>query len=223
MRELLCFDFCLKATLAAAANRRSSEFGATILFALLAVNALDWFIGLWLVLAFDMVPAMEEIQTPLQSCPHCAVQMPPTAAFCPGCGRSMHAEPKAQGKVGPLPESIAGGLAYLTFLPAIIFLLVDPFKRNRFVRFHSFQCLFACGVAILLAALIRIASLIVFMIPVVGPLLISILVVVLILAAVFLWLVVMVKALQGEWFRLPVLGEFADRYADPISGAGDKG
>ena len=84
------------------------------------------------------------------------------------------------------------------------------------MRFHSFQCLFVSAAAIALAALIRVASLVLFMIPVVGPLLVSIVVVVAVLAGVFIWLVLTVKALQGEWFRLPVLGDFADRYADPI-------
>ena len=128
----------------------------------------------------------------------------------------MHAEPRAQGRVGPFPEGIAGGLAYLSCIPAIIFLLLDPYKRNRFVRFHSFQCLFAWAVSLVLAAAIRLASLVLFRIPVVGPLVVLLIAVVAILAAVFLWLVLTVKALQGEWFRLPVLGDFADRYADPL-------
>lgn len=128
----------------------------------------------------------------------------------------MHAEPRAQGKVGPFPEGIAGGLAYLSCIPAIVFLLLDPYKRNRFVRFHSFQCLFAWAVCLVLGAAIRLASLVLFMIPLVGPLLVWLIAVVAVLAAVFLWLVLTVKALQGEWFRLPVLGDFADRYADPI-------
>jgi uncharacterized membrane protein len=163
-----------------------------------------------------MVPAMDETEIPLQSCPHCSAQMPQGAGFCPGCGRSMHAEPRAQGKVGIFPETIAGGLAYLTFIPAVIFLLLEPYKCNRFVRFHSFQCLFVWGAGIVLAAIIRLASLALFMVPVVGPLLISIVVVIAVLAAVFIWLVVLVKALQGEWFKLPLIGEFAERYADPV-------
>jgi len=142
--------------------------------------------------------------------------MPQGAAFCPGCGRPMHAEPRAQGRVGPFPEGIAGGLAYLSFIPAIIFLLVDPYKRNRFVRFHSFQCLFASAVGLGLGLAMRLVGWVLFMIPKVGPLLDFLIAVVAILAAVFLWLVLTVKALQGEWFRLPVLGDFADRYADPI-------
>ncbi len=76
------------------------------------------------------------------SCADCSAKMPETAAFCPGCGRPMTgAAEKASGRVGALPERIAGALAYLTFIPAIVFLLVEPFKSNRFARFHSIQCL----------------------------------------------------------------------------------
>ena len=73
----------------------------------------------------------------LRACPDCAAQMPETAAFCPSCGRSVQTEARAQGKVGALSEPIAGGLAYFTFVPAIVFLVVEPYKNNRFVRFHS--------------------------------------------------------------------------------------
>jgi len=31
---------------------------------------------------------MDLTNAPLTSCPHCAAQMPETAAFCPGCGRT---------------------------------------------------------------------------------------------------------------------------------------
>ena len=41
-------------------------------------------------------------------------------------------------------------LAYFTIIPAIIFLLIEPYNRNRFVRFHSFQCLFTCRALIVL-------------------------------------------------------------------------
>jgi uncharacterized membrane protein len=162
-----------------------------------------------------MVPAMEETQVPLQSCPHCAAQMPQTAAFCPGCGRSMHAQPKAEGRVGPLPESIAGGLAYVSFIPAILFLFLEPYKSNRFVRFHSFQCLFAWVAAIVIGAVLRLVSVALFTVPGLA-LLVLLMDVVVGLAVLFVWLVLMVKALQGEWFKLPLLGDFAERYSDPM-------
>jgi len=142
--------------------------------------------------------------------------MPDTAAFCPGCGRSMQAAPHAQGKVGILAENIAGAIAYLTFVPAIIFLVVAPYRRNRFVRFHSVQCLLAWGAGLLLAGALKLASLVLFIIPVLGPLLVVLIDIVVAMAVLVIWLVLMVKAIQGEVFWLPVLGDFADRYADVL-------
>jgi uncharacterized membrane protein len=158
---------------------------------------------------------MEEASPLPLSCPECAARMPETAAFCPGCGRPMPPAPaaKALGKVGFLAENIAGALAYFTFIPAIVFLLLEPYKKDRFVRFHSVQCLlvWACGLAS--AALLKVAGLLLFMIPVIGPLLVVLLSVLVGFAALILWLVLMVKAFQGETFALPVLGGFAEQYS----------
>jgi uncharacterized membrane protein len=163
-----------------------------------------------------MVPTMDPATALPLSCPHCAAEMPDTAAFCPGCGRPMRAEPRAQGKAGLLTEPIAGGLAYLTFLPAILFLLLDPYNENRFVRFHSVQCLAFWGTGILAAIVLKLAGLLLFMIPVLGPLFVTLLDVVVALAAVVIWLVLVVKAFQGETFKLPILGALAEHYAPPI-------
>ena len=145
------------------------------------------------------------------SCPHCAAQMPETAAFCPGCGRAMQAAPQAQGKVGVFAENVAGALAYVTLVPAIVFLLRHPYNRNRFVRFHSLQSLLLWVAGLLIGAALKLAGLVLFLIPVLGPLLVLLSSVVALLAAVVIWLVLVVKALQGEMFKLPVLGEFAEQ------------
>jgi len=178
---------------------------------------------------------------PLRSCPHCAAQMPGTAAFCPGCGRPMlgqsmpgqsaldqpaldqaaldqavPTEARAQGRVGALPENIAGVLAYFTFVPALVFLVLDPYNKNRFVRFHSVQCLLlwaACG---LFAIALKLASVVLFIIPVLGPLLVYLVSTVVGLAAVVIWVVLVVKAFQGEMFKLPLLGDFAAQQAGEL-------
>ena len=59
----------------------------------------------------------------------------------PGTAEAAPIVERAQGKVGFLTENLAGALAYLTFIPAVVFLVVEPYKKNRFVRFHSVQCL----------------------------------------------------------------------------------
>jgi uncharacterized membrane protein len=128
----------------------------------------------------------------------------------------MHSEPRAGGTVGILPENIAGALAYFTFIPAILFLLLEPYKKNRFLRFHSLQCLLLWGGAILIGIALKLASVVLFIVPVLGPLLVLVVAVVVVLAVIVIWLVLVVKAFQGEMFHLPLLGEFAAQYADSI-------
>ena len=116
---------------------------------------------------------------------------------------------RARGRVGLLTENIAGALAYVTFIPAIVFLVLDPYKTNRFVRFHSIQCLLLWGAGILLAIALKLASVVLFIIPVAGPLLVLVVSTVVALGIFVIWLVLVVKAFQGEMFQLPLLGEFA--------------
>ena len=150
----------------------------------------------------------------LLACPHCAAQMPETAAFCPGCGRPMQKPaPNAHGEAGLFAEHLAGALAYLTFIPAILFLVLGPYKKSRFVRFHSVQCLLLWGAGTVVALALKLATPLLFLVPAVGPLLVVVVSTVVVLAAALLWLVLIVKALQGEMFKLPLLGEFAVEYA----------
>ena len=41
-----------------------------------------------------------------------------------------------------LSNEAAGALAYVTIVPAIIFLLIEPYNKNSSVRFHSWQSIF---------------------------------------------------------------------------------
>lgn len=104
-----------------------------------------------------------------------------------------------------LPDNIAGMLAYL-FLPAILFLFVRPFNRNRFIRFHSMQCLLTAGVFLVL-------HLAFFVVAKFLPLLVFPLVGLLLLAEFMLWLLLLVKAFQGSMFKLPIIGELAEEWA----------
>lgn len=125
----------------------------------------------------------------------------------------MRAEGRARAPVGILTENVAGALAYVSFVPALAFLLLDPYNKNRFVRFHSFQCIFLWVTGLLIAAVLRLLGLILYIIPVLGHLLVWLIAMVVILGAVVIWLVLVVKALQGETFKLPVIGDLAERQA----------
>ena len=136
--------------------------------------------------------------------------MPLDAAFCPGCGRRIIVAPASVGARGFLPDNIAAALAYLTPIPAIIFLRVKPFNRNHFVRFHSFQSIFLTLAGLAVAVALRILFWLLSLIPRVGYLMASLAVLLAVLAWVILWLVIVVKALQHELFKLPVIGNLAE-------------
>lgn len=98
-----------------------------------------------------------------------------------------------------LDENIAGTLCYLAWaITGIVFLIIE--KENHFVRFHALQ-------SIITSVAIFVISIILSIIPVIG-LLISLL---LAPATLVLWLFMMWKAYQGEKFKLPFVGDFAEK------------
>jgi uncharacterized membrane protein len=123
---------------------------------------------------------------------------------------------KAHAKIGILTENIAGALAYFTFLPAVVFLFLKPYSGNRFVRFHAVQCLLLWGAAILAGLALKVAGLLLLFIPMVGQLFMVVVSVVIVLAAIAIWLVLVVKAAQGEMFKLILLGAFAQKQSDAL-------
>ncbi len=118
---------------------------------------------------------------------------------------------RVQGNVGGLPQTVAGALAYCTILPAIVFLLVEPYNKSRFVRFHSFQCIGLWFAALVFGAALRVAGVLLFFVPLLGHLVVLLLSMVVSLGFFVIWVVMIVKALQGEMLKLPVIGDFAQQ------------
>src|SRR6059058_4276680 len=145
-------------------------------------------------------------------CPGCGTEMPDASSYCPGCGASTGTAVPATavpcGITAGIGDNIAGALAYF-FLPAVLFVLVDPFKRSRFIRFHSFQALFLAIAAIIAGLALRLIVAVLGLIPALGQL---IMMTVGIGCLVF-WVVLLVKALQGELFKLPFIGAVAEKQA----------
>jgi uncharacterized membrane protein len=110
-----------------------------------------------------------------------------------------------------MADNVAGMLAYITIIPAIVFLVVEPYNKSRFVRFHSFQCIFfAVAWTALWIALSIFAH-----IPILGWL--SILIWPLIgLAGFIIWIILLVKANQGQMFKLPFIGDLAEKQANAM-------
>ena len=103
---------------------------------------------------------------------------------------------------GGLSQNTAAAVAYITIIPAIIFLVVEPYNRNPFIRFHAFQSL---GLGILAFAV----QMILMVIPVIGWILIPIVG----LAFLAVWIYTILQASRGAWFKLPVIGNFAEAQA----------
>jgi uncharacterized membrane protein len=137
--------------------------------------------------------------------------MPEISAFCPGCGRSV-TEPEAL-TVADTRDALLGGLAYATPLPAIVFLAVPALKSSRFVRFHSWQSLFFFAGGGAAAFLVRFLFAILSFLPMIGFLLAWLSIGITFIAIAVIWVVLLVKALQGQGYELPGIGGFASRLA----------
>ena len=116
--------------------------------------------------------------------------------------------PPAMSQSG-LSDNAAGGLAYVTIIPAIIFLVIAPYNRNSYVRFHAWQSIFftvACiviDIAVgVVARLPFIGLMTLFIWPLVG------------LLFLIIWIILLIKAFNGERFKLPFIGDLAEKQAN---------
>ncbi len=125
----------------------------------------------------------------------------------------MTSKTKDLGKTSTgIEANVAALLSYvLGWVTGLIFFLIE--KDNKFVKFHAMQsmvvfgALFVAqiGIGILLGAFIMMR--LVFFIP-----LFSLLNTLIILVALILWVILMIKAYQGEKFKLPLAGDIAEKY-----------
>jgi uncharacterized membrane protein len=96
-----------------------------------------------------------------------------------------------------LDENVAGFFCYLLgFITGIIFLAVE--KKSSFVKFHAMQ-------STITFLSLFIISLILGFIPIIGLLVYPIWIL-----SLILWLLLMVKALKGERYALPIVGKMAE-------------
>lgn len=100
-----------------------------------------------------------------------------------------------------IQPNVAALLSYvLGVITGIIFFIIE--KENKFVRFHAMQSIIIFGGLFVL-------QLMLVFIPVIG----AILVPVISIASLILWVILMIKAYQGEKFKLPMIGDIAEKQA----------
>jgi uncharacterized membrane protein len=111
-----------------------------------------------------------------------------------------------------LSDNLAAALAYVTIIPAIIFLVLEPYNRIPLVRFHSFQSIAFCIAAFVLQVALTVAQELLHFIPL-SWMLFSVCHLLLGLGLFVVWLIAILKASKGEWYKLPTIGDFAEKLA----------
>lgn len=162
-------------------------------------------------------------------CGSCGTQIGDGVAFCPKCGSAQAAGAPARpanpgAVVAPaavqptsstgMTDNVAGALAYL-FAPfgGILFLVLEPYNKHPFVRFHAFQSIFfgVAAIAFRIALVMVVGMLFAF-----GGALFSLmwgLIWIVQLGLFGVWILVVYKAYNKEEYKLPIIGDLAAKQA----------
>ena len=168
-------------------------------------------------------------------CQTCGTSLPDGSPTCTACGATQGAAaasampgaapgampgpiPGTMPAAAPLPAAgsgltpnVAGALAYLVgAITGILFLVIDPFKTDRFVRFHAFQSIFFNLAWIAFWILWTIIGLMLGAISHGLFFIIQLPINLLLFVGGFcLWAYLMYTAYQGKTFQIPVIGALA--------------
>ncbi len=111
-----------------------------------------------------------------------------------------------------IQPNLAAALSYvLSIITGIIFFVIE--KENKYVRFHAMQAILFGAAWIILWIVLGIVSLALVFVPVIGWIINAVIYLGLGLGGFILWLFLMYKAYQGERFKLPVIGDIAEKNA----------
>ena len=154
-------------------------------------------------------------------CRKCGATLTEGSTFCGSCGNQV-AETQA-GTSGPqvvttspspsssgLTSNIAGALAYiLGLITGIVFLALEPYKRDRFVRFHAMQSILFCAAGLVFSIAWGIVVRIMISISGWAAVVLTPIGLVISLAFFLFWLFLMYQAYSQREYRIPVIGAIA--------------
>ncbi len=160
-------------------------------------------------------------------CAKCGNQLAEGSGFCGSCGTAVAGQsvtPSTGAAVQPaqsnttstgMTNNVAGCLSYLFgWITGLIFLLIDPYKNDKFVRFHAFQSIFF-NVAVFGAwvAIFILSTILGFITRGLGFFLMGPLLTLVWIGVVVIWIICMVKAYGNQKFKLPFIGDLAEKQA----------
>lgn len=109
-----------------------------------------------------------------------------------------------------ISDNTAGTISYLTFIPAILFLLLPPYKESNDVRFHAWQSVLLDMAAFVIEIIFgAIALLTLFL----GTVSVAYILRAISVLWLILWLTCLIQAMRGKRFKVPLLGNIAEKLA----------
>ncbi|HEY2468276.1 MAG TPA: hypothetical protein VGI45_10635 [Terracidiphilus sp.] len=153
-------------------------------------------------------------------CEICGTTLPESGAACATC--ASRAAGNAAAAAVPdatnsgLQPNAAAALAYAVgLITGILFLVIDPYKNDKYVRFHAYQSILFNVAWVGLWIVWMIAGLVLgavtkglfFLLELPANLLLA-------LGGFMLWILLMYRAYQGRYFSLPFIGTIAANKAD---------
>ena len=145
-------------------------------------------------------------------CSGCGTELGAGVAFCPKCGKpagTTAVAPSTGAAAGTgLEENVAGLLCYvLGWVTGLVFFLID---KRPFVRFHAMQSIITFGALFLLQWVFIWGS---WFSGFFGFALMGMMGMLIWTALLVCWILCMVKAYQGQRFKLPVVGDLAENFS----------
>jgi uncharacterized membrane protein len=152
-------------------------------------------------------------------CGKCGSAIANGATFCGSCGAPVSSPaspppPPVGTQSGQMSSNVAGMLTYiLGLITGIIFLVIEPYKNDRFVRFHAFQSIFFNIALIAISIVWSILSGLLLAALGILWVFISLVFTLIWLGALIVWIFLMYKAYSNERFMLPIIGQMAAKQA----------
>lgn len=119
-----------------------------------------------------------------------------------------------------LDENVAALLSYIFhWVSGLIFFLIE--KDSRLVRFHAMQSILLSVVAIVIGVVFWVVTFVIWIIAsqlpgflgtIVG-LVVPLIWIVFWVGLLIAWIMCLIKAFQGTYFKLPIIGNFAEQFS----------
>jgi uncharacterized membrane protein len=127
-----------------------------------------------------------------------------------GNGSGAEGNPMTVATRTGISDNAAGAICYFTFIPAIVFLLLPPYKDSNYVRFHAWQSVLLWITAFAIDIVLgTIALLTLFL----GGAALAYTFRIILLLWLILWLAGVIRAINGKRFKIPLLGSIAEKLA----------